>query len=224
MNIQTIQTPHLGSGIYTVTDIARILQLPTSKVRYCLKETWDNKLGRTTHHRAFSSPFGKARAVDFNVLIEFYIYFQLRQKGLSAQSILKAHKIMSEELNTLYPFASHSLLTDGRKILYYVEDTTVNADGTAQTNFTQIVESFCKKIDFNGNTIAQRLWPRGKESSIVVDPHHQFGLPVIDGTNINAQTISEMFESGEKAEMLSYLFDLTNQQVRDAVEFYHHAA
>lgn len=220
----TILEPKLGSGVYTVPDISRILQLPLAKVRFCLNEYWDKRVGQKFYGRNYSRQFEKTKAVEFNALIEFYVYFTLRGLGISAQRILKARESMAKELQTPYPFATNKLLAGGGRIWYDKDGLTIDADGTLQTNLTKIIESFCKKIDFNDQLLAQRLWPRGKESSIVVDPHHQFGVPTINGTNIDAQTIFEMHESGEKIQTISIIYEINEKQINDALNFFSQAA
>ncbi len=59
---------------------------------------------------------------------------------------------------------------------------------------------------------------------MVVDPHHQFGQPILHGTNINAEVIFSMYESGEPVESIGILYDLTKKQVNDAIFFYKKSA
>ena len=60
------------------------------------------------------------------------------------------------------------------------------------------MEDFCKKIQFSDDKIAERFYPIGKDRKIVVDPQRQFGQPIVTGTNILAENIFSMYESGEK--------------------------
>lgn len=73
-----------------------------------------------------------------------------------------------------------------------------------------------KQVDYNGYITWGKL---GKEHDIVVDPHHQFGQPVIQGTNINAATIFSMYQSGESVWTIGTLYDITEEQVNDAILF-----
>ncbi|MEJ7676896.1 MAG: DUF433 domain-containing protein [Segetibacter sp.] len=53
----------------------------------------------------------------------------------------------------------------------------------------------------------------------MVDPHHQFGQLVIQRTNINAATIFSMYQSGESTSTIVILYDITEEQVNDAILF-----
>jgi len=208
----------LGNGIYTVPDLALILQLPQHKVRRWLVDFYDQRLAENKGRYSWGE--GRERATNFLTLIEFYVFYMLREQKIGAGKILEAHKHMSKELKTPYPFASYKLLVNKKHILYGIdEDTWVHADRSNQIVIHKIIEDFFKKVDFSDNDLAKRFWPLGKDHSIVVDPHHQFGQPVIHGTNINAATIFSMYESGEPLPTIGILYDLTEEQVNDAIAF-----
>jgi uncharacterized protein (DUF433 family) len=211
----------LGSGIYTLPDISKLLNIPIAKVRRYINDYFDEGFGKLFFNETYSWSRGdKFKAVNFYTLIELYTCFHLKDLGISTKNILKSRKAISLDLNTPYPFANANLLSDGNKIWYEFEGSIVNADGSRQTAFVEIIKTFANKVEFNSSNIAERFWPAGKKSSIVVDPHHQFGQPVIDGTNIASQTIFSMYESGEPIEAIGILYDLTIKQVRDAINFY----
>jgi uncharacterized protein (DUF433 family) len=216
--------PTLGIGLYSVPDVARILGLELPFVRRWLKEYWENQFKAK---KKFQSTWGSGRekTVHFYTLIEFYVFYQLRKQGLSAQNIAKSHEIIAEELNVQFPFASSTILTDGKKILYKIEDDLiVNADKSRQLNFSAIIKDFCHQMDFGKDSLAIRYWPLGKEKNIVVDPHHQLGQPIIRNTNILAETLYRMYTAGEKINFISSLYDVSESDVKDSIEFFKKAA
>ena len=215
----------LGSGIYTIPDISRLLKMDRRKVTRYISDYLDDNIGKKLFSDTFSWSVNKRnKAVNFYVLIELFTFFKLQELGVTAKTILKARKSISKDLDIDYPFASSRLLTDGKKIWYRFQDDIINADGTSQTNFVQIIEAFSSKVDFVKNSLAERFWPFGKKNSIVVDPHHQFGQPVVKGTNINAEVLYSMYRSGEPTSALAVLYDLTEKEVNDAINFYRTAA
>ncbi len=211
----------LGAGIYTIPDISKLLGLPQFKVRRYLSEYWDERLGKKLFNESYSWSTGNnVKAVNFYTLIELYTCFHLQELGVSTRQILKSRIAIAKDLQMPYPFASAKLLSDGKKIWYEFKDSIVNADGSKQTDFVEFIRQFANKIEFNSSKIAERFWPAGRNSDVVVDPHHQFGQPVLNGTNINAEVIFSMYESGEPIDALGILYDLTRKQVNDAISFY----
>lgn len=219
--------PTLGFGIYTVPDVAQILRLPYGKVNRWIKSYWDNKFGQEFNER-YSWTDGKSIAVSFHTLIEVCTFYQLTDAGVRSKEIINAHDILSKEFDTHFPFAQsvvlENLSTDGKKIFFNTESKNiVNVDMTNQLNLG-FINNFFKKIDFNDTKLAQRLWPIGKEKSVVVDPEHQFGLPVIDGTNIQVETIFNLFKANESKSFIASIYELSEEQVDHAIQYCEAAA
>ena len=216
--------PALGIGLYSVPDVARILNLELPFVRRWLREYWENKFkARKKIYSTWGT--GRDKTVHFYTLIEFYVFYQLRKQKLSAQSIAKSHQVIAEELDTQFPFATSTILTDGKKILYKIgDDIIVNADKSKQLNFAAIIKEFCQQIDFGKDHLALRYWPLGKEKNIIVDPHHQLGQPIIKNTNILAETLYRMYVAGERISFIASLYDVLESDVKDSIDFFKKAA
>ncbi|MEP7373370.1 MAG: DUF433 domain-containing protein [Chitinophagaceae bacterium] len=215
----------LGTGIYTIPDISKLLGLPQAKVRHYLNEYWDERLGKKLFNETYSWSTGNnIKAVNFYTLIELYTCFHLQELGVSTRQILKSRTAIAKDLQMPYPFASAKLLSDGKKIWFEFKDSIVKADGSKQTDFVEFIRKFANKIEFSSSKVAEKFWPAGRQSDVVVNPHHQFGQPVLNGTNINAEVIFSMYESGEPVESLGILYDLTPKQVNDAISFYKKSA
>ena len=207
----------LGEGVFLVTDVAKILELPLPNVRHWLIEFWNKKFG--TEHGKYSFGDDKNRAVNFLTLIEFIAFAQLRQHGVSAQQIQKFHRALSKELNTKYPFAETKLLTDKKNLWYERYNEIVRLDGKKQLTIKKFVAPYLKKIEYDKNMVAQRYFPLGKSKSVVIDPNHQFGQPTIVGTNIKVKTIYLLYEGDESIENICDLYDLNHKQVDDAIKY-----
>jgi uncharacterized protein (DUF433 family) len=223
--LSKILKKELGLGIYTIPDIGLLLGYPLYKVRRYLKKYWDEGIGKELFGDNYSwSVQNNRKAVNFYVLIELYTFFQLQEFGVNTKRVVKVRREIAKQINSPYPFANSKLLTDGKNIWYYFQKNLITADKTAQVNFSEIIESFAKKIEFSDDFLAMKYWPKGKNSSIVVDPHHQFGQPIINGSNIVTDTIFSMYTSGEKIENLSTLYDISKKEVTDAIRFHKQAA
>jgi uncharacterized protein (DUF433 family) len=217
-------SPKLGSGIYSVPDIAFLLRLPKSKVRRWLSDYWDSQLGQKYQNK-YSWGSGRERATNFHTLIEFYVFFQLRELGVGPKAIFTAHEQIAKQLHTPFPFASAKLLTDGKKILYEIRDgVTINADKSKQIALAEIIRNFCKKIEFSENQLAERYFPLGKEKNIVVDPHHQFGQPTIAQTNVLAESINDLHDAGESISFIARLYELPESDIEAAIDLFNYKA
>ena len=220
-NTHNNNIPIIGGGIFLAKDVSKILNLPYSKVRHWLFELWDKRFADNWNY-SFGEDGNKA--IDFHTLIEFYIFYQLRERGVSSQQIQKVHKELSKDFGTKYPFAHAKFSTDGKEVWYEKLGALVKANGKKQIDIKPIIQPFLKKIEFGANNVAERYFPLSKTKSIVIDPKHQFGQPTIFGTNIKTQSIFSLYKGGESKTTISDLYNISLKKVSDAIEFHKTAA
>jgi uncharacterized protein (DUF433 family) len=216
----------LGNGIYTITEIAHILGIPAQKVRRWISKYWDGELGRV-YEQNYSWTIGDNKAVGFHTLVEFFVMVQFAESGANIRQILTAHQILAKKHLTIFPFAIKDVLdnisTDRKKIFLRQGEDVITLDGTKQLNL-EFIKMFFKKLDFDKDMLATRLWPLGKSKEIVCDPHHRFGQPVIKGTNIQAEAIYRMYLAKEPVKSIAELYDISSLKIKHAIEFYKPAA
>ena len=217
----TNNKPALGGGIFLPKDVSKILDLPYHKVRRWIFEFWDKRFGKE-----WAYSFGDIgnKAIDFHTLIEFYVFYQLRENGLSSQKIQKTHHELSKIFKTKYPFAHAKISTDGKNIWFEKFENLVNTDGKNQISLKLILAPFLKKIEYGANNIAEKYYPLNNSKNIVVDPKRQFGQPIVTGTNVKAAVIYSLFEGGENSKDIGHLYSLTEKQVNDAILYYQKTA
>ncbi len=208
--------PALGEGIFTVRDVADILNLPPAKVRHWLNTYWDGRFG------SYSWKTDNSKAVNFSTLIEFYVTLQLHEQGIPNREIFKAHKSLSKHFKTPFPFAQQDILDalhcDGKKLFIETNDGIISADGTRQLNL-DIIRAFIRNIEFGADKMPAKLYPRGKENAVVVDPTRQFGHPVLNDTNVYPETVYNMYLAEEPLAFIAYSYQLTEKEVNDAIEY-----
>ncbi|WP_113922708.1 DUF433 domain-containing protein [Cognataquiflexum aquatile] len=212
----------VGDGIYTVPDMAKILRLPYSKVNRWLNKYWDDRLGKEFQGQ-YSWRVESTRAVGFHTLVEFYVMVQFAEAGVKPNAVLRAHIELGKNFNTIYPFAKREIIenikTDGKKIFFEYDGQSITLDGSKQLNL-DFIKLFFKKLEFDDELLASKLWPVGKEKPIVCDPHHKFGQPTIVGTNIQTEVLYRLFKSNEPVDFIAGLYDLTEEEVQEAINFH----
>lgn len=224
MTIDTSKSS-LTEGAYTLPDAARLLNLPLARLR-----TWvsgslavvSNASGRRypAGHLA-SRGAGHDRTFCFLTLIELFSIAQLRARGVAMGTLREARAELAQRYQTPHPFALEGLLTDGRRLLKELGDASLLELGTGgQTSFESVLAPFCQRLDFDANTrLATRFFPNGRDSSVVVDPHHSFGQPIIDGTNITTEAIASLIRGSEQIEDVAADFRIAPAKVQEAWGF-----
>jgi len=137
------------------------------------------------------------------------------------QKLRRFRNELAERFETDFPFALKGLLSSRRELLKEMGDCALLQLGTGgQTAFEKVLQPFCEKIEFDSaSKLAAKLFPAGRESSIVVDPRHAFGQPVILGTNVTTEAIASQLRAGETECDLASEFDLTEQQIKEVRNF-----
>ena len=213
-------TATIGQGIFTAADAARILKMPYPKANYWFKYYAKQKLSVATEF-IYHFPVRDIIAVNFLTLIEMYVFYILKENGIKTSKIVKAHTIMSNFSRTPYPFAKEDIYINSNKksLLFGREDQLITADEHLQTVMIQGLKLFIDKVQFNDEGIANKFYPLGKDKTIVVNPEHQFGQPIIEGTNILTETIYNLSVGGDSHGFIANLCDISLKNVEDAIEF-----
>jgi uncharacterized protein (DUF433 family) len=223
-----IQTrPLLGNGIYTVPDMSTILGIPYDKIRRWINSFWNDRFG-SKYGQTYSWNVDLTKAVNFYTLVEIYTFYQLSQSGVSTHELLSAHEILSNDFNTPYPFASKKVLnqiqTDGRKVLLDRDEEGIYTVDRFKQYTIGFIREFYKNLDFETDKLALRLWPLGKDKSIVCDPEYQFGQPIIAKRNLLAEVIAEMVLAGDSIKFVAKTYNLNTNQIHDAIAYVQRAA
>lgn len=217
----------IGEGIFTIPEAAQILNLSSAKVRRWVNKYWEyDFLNNEDDYSSYTWGESRDKGFNFYTLIEIITVYTFREIGVSFHKIKLDHELLSDILETIYPFSTSQLMTDGISIFYkYDEAALLNLDRSMQTSFKRIIEPYCKKIDFDEkNYLAERYWPLGKDHHIVVDPHHRFGQPTIAGTNITVDSLLTLMRAGEEKKDIADLYEIPVEQVEDVLFFQHHLA
>lgn len=147
---------------------------------------------------------------------------QFAEAGVKTRKVLEAHKELSHLYSTPFPFALKEVLdginTDGRRIYFTSNGNTVTLDGTRQLNL-DFIKVFFRNLEFDANDLASKLWPLGKNKSVLIDPERRFGHPVLNNKNVFPETIYSHFKAGDPVDYISYVYKLTEKEVQDAIEY-----
>jgi len=215
----SFETLQLGTGIYTVSDLAEILKIEKSRARYWFNEYVRNILPTITNH-VYNFNQTQGLFVNFKSLLQLYVFEELKKKGIKKKDILNAYRTLSKMYSTPYPFATNKVLTAGKDILLELDhNSLINANQSMQYNLVEVLIPYLDKIEFDISGNAIKFFPFGADNCVVVDPEVQFGSPTINGTRIDIKTIFEMFEAGDSKKFIAKIYNLSLKQVNDAIEF-----
>jgi uncharacterized protein (DUF433 family) len=215
----------LNTGLYTVPEASRLTRISTGKIRRWIKG-YDFRSGESVRHseavwQGEIKPIDKKISLSFRDLLELRFVDAFIRAGVSWHTMRRAHARAREELNTTHPFCSNRIFTDGRGILLRQGEEDSNQTlidlATNQVEFSRLVEPFRKELEFSGSDII--WWPLGRERQIVLDPRRNFGQPSAARSGVPTRVLARSVKTNRSVEVVSHWFEVSEGEVRDAVEF-----
>lgn len=213
----------LERPLYDVGEAARLLNLSTSTV-----QRWLDGYERAG---VFYPPVIRPEptnhdAVTWGEFVELgYLREYRRTARVPLQQLRPFVVRLREELDIPYPLAHEGVyLAERRQLVVQVQQATEVAaalymvtdsskrDG--QLVLAEPVETFLRRVEFDHGA-ARRWRPGGASSPVVLDPEQSFGIPTIRG--IRTEVLAEAFAEGERIETMAADFDLTPQEIEEAV-------
>ena len=230
LSTHAIDDPSLTTPLYTVTEAARYLAVPRSRLG-----TWvDGYVRGRPGHEVHGSPVITALPRDrpgyprlpFVGLAEGYVLNAFRQAGVPLQRIRPSLKWLSEHVGP-HALASRDLYTDGAEVLWDFAQQAAKPDVDAvkrlivprsgQYVFRPIVERYLRQISFGDDRYASLIrLPQYEHSEVVVDPRRGFGHPIFARSGVRVQDVLGPIRAGEQLEVVAKDYGVPVGHLRDA--------
>lgn len=208
----------LGTGIYTVSDVARLSNTPPRLVR-----AWFVDAPSRSPIYAVERVGGEP-TFTFYDLITMLLVRSFRQSRISLQAVRRYAETAAEILSTDRPFARRKFYTDGRTILMSIGDGRDAETGELidlarkQGVFRRIVAPFLTDIEYDVEDFAARWWPAGRRSRVVVDPQRSFGEPIV-ASGVPTRVLFGPVSAGDSARNVADWYGIERAEVLAAVRF-----
>ena len=211
----------LGRGVYSFSDAAKLTGLRTQRVREWFVGRGSESARAPVLHSDFE-PIGTVHAISFLDLMDIFVVGHLREHGVSMPTLRKVHCKLSQDFSTPHPFARKEMLTDGQAVFVRGSDSTGEEEIyealTRQKVFPTIILPFLKTIDYDQLSSLATCW--NIDVGVVIDPRKCFGRPVVKRLFIPTYIIAAEFKAnGSNAEKVAGWYNLTSDEVMDAVRF-----
>lgn len=211
----------LDRAIYSYSDVDRLVG-----VRAGTSRRWLEGYSRAGK---FYDPVLREEPTDSDVvtwgeMVEARLLAEFRSRQVSVQRLRPAVEQLRQEFGR-YPLAQAQPFLDveGRELVRVVQER-VGLDRAlrlvvvrnGQSMMTEAAERFQESVDYDDGVVS-RIRPSAKTRLVVMDPTRTFGQPAV--RNVRSETLAEGYRAGTSREELADLYDLTSQQVDDAIRF-----
>jgi uncharacterized protein (DUF433 family) len=163
-------------------------------------------------------------AVTWGEMVEARLLAEFRSRSVPVQRMRPAIVALRKEFGR-YPLAQSRPFLDveGRELVRVVQDQ-VGLDRELQLVvvrndqlvLAETAERFRSAVEYRDGAVV-RLKPEARTPAVVMDPSHAFGQPAI--RNVRTEVLAEDYRAGTSREDLADLYDLTVDQVDDAIRF-----
>lgn len=211
----------LGNGVYGYHEAARLTGLKRERVREWFRIRDDQKKHRPIFLSDYESVEGD-RAISFFDLIDVFVAGQLREHGVSLQTLRCVYSRLQVELKAKHPFCRSELLSDGKIIFMRGMDGKGQEELrevlTRQKVFPSIILPFLKKIDYGQVSKLAERWHIAR--MVVIDPRICFGKPIVEEYSIPTASLADAYQANDRdAERVADWFNVNTDHVLAAVEF-----
>jgi uncharacterized protein (DUF433 family) len=217
----------LNTGIYTVSDAARLSRVSTGRIRRWMRG-YKFRTKKKEHHspalwHGQLEPIDRSVALGFLDLIEIRFVDAFLKAGVSWTMLRKAHERGVVLFKTSHPFCTHKFKTDGREIFAELHKETGESSLIEivhnQHVFVQIVSSFLKELEFSGSYVLLRWRPTTSRRLVVLDPTRNFGRPIVMKQGVPTEVLARAAKACGSIGEVSRWYEVPEMEIEDAVEF-----
>ncbi|MFJ9387636.1 DUF433 domain-containing protein [Nocardioides sp. NPDC101246] len=211
----------LDRAIYSYADVDRLVGLHSGTARRWLEGY--ERGGRFYDPVLREEPQG-TDLVTWGEMVEARLLAEFRSRDVPVQRLRPAVVLLRKEFGR-YPLA-HSrpfLDVEGRELVRVVQErvglerplqlVVVRND---QLVLADPAERFHAAVEY-ADEVAVTLRPDARTPAVVMDPHRSFGRPAI--RSVRTESLAEDYRAGTDRNQLADLYDLTPEQVDEAIRF-----
>jgi uncharacterized protein (DUF433 family) len=211
--------PTIGKGIYGFREAAAFTGLKLSRVREWFRQDENRK-------RPFLAGdyerVGDNRAISFLDLIDVFVAGQLRDHGVTLQTLRKVYTRMSVDLGTPHPFSRAELLSNGKSVFTRNIDDAGKEELievlTRQRVFPEILKPFLQKVDYDQVTSLAVRWRIA--DGVIIDPEISFGRPCLQIKPIATAVLYAAYRANrDDRDAVARFFKISPTAVDAAVKF-----
>lgn len=213
----------LGRGVYSYREAATLTGLKHGRVREWFSPSSERQAGAV-----FRSDFAGETSqplISFLDLVDVFVAGQLRDRGLSLQTLRKMFLKLQSVLGDSHPFGRRELMFGNGELFYKGIDGSGKEEIvevlTGQKTFVKIIRPFLKTLSFDTNSQRATTWHIAKD--VVVNPEICFGQPVIEAKGMPTNIVATAVKANQNnMDAVASWYGLTIKQVKSACRFEDH--
>ena len=211
---------------YTVAEAAHYLSIPETTVRAWINGTsyTDADGRRRKFKRVIEIPDPKKSLLSFFNLAEAHVLRALRTNHrIRLQDIRRALDYVRKTLGWKRPLIHEGFQTDGLSLFVEQLGQVVDASAAGQRVMPEVLTAHLERLEWQDD-LAARLHPFTRLSdqgpspkTILIDPQHSFGRPVIASLGVTTSVIAERYKAGDSIAKLVREYGGPQTDIEEAI-------
>lgn len=209
---------------YTLAEAARYLKVAPATLRsWVVGRAYHTEKG-PTHSRPLINPASNPPPVlSFWNLIEAHVLRSLRtDHGVRMDALRRAIRFAQQTLNIERLLLSPELRTDAGKLLLARYGELIELSASGQVAMRRMFNEHLARVEWDDWQFPVKLYPATAETlssarPVAIDAQVAFGRPVIAKRGVTTSTIASRIDAGESLEDLAADYDLSVDEVEEAV-------
>ncbi len=160
--------------------------------------------------------------LSFAELITIAFIVAFRCHGVALDDVHRMHDDLRSALTDEYPFTLLAFKTRAPLVLDHQGTDNLSGLGVVVRHghygWAEPILAEFEQFDYD-HDLALRWYPRGRDSSIVVDARIAFGGPTINGAGILTYILKQRYVAGETLEETADDFGISISQLEEALRF-----
>lgn len=210
---------------YGPAEAARYLRLPAATLRtWVIGRDYPKGDSHAKFHPLIKPASSQPLQLSFYNLIEAHVLRALRtDHGVALAELRKAISYAEKKLQLHRLLLSPDLRTHAGQVFLdrYVE--LINLSASGQLAMRKMFEAHLQQVEWDEWKFPVRLYPyidstaRSAERPIAIDPLVAFGRPIVRRAGISTAAIADRLDAGETVEALADDYDLSRDEIEQAV-------
>lgn len=210
---------------YTLAEAARYLKVAPATLRTWIVGRDYPKGDGTVHSKPLIRPAKNLPpTLSFWNLIEAHVLRSLRtDHGVKMDALRNAIHYAQRYLKIERLLLSPELCTSAGKVLLERYGELIELSASGQVAMRHVFQAHLARVEWDEWKFPVRLYPitatemPTAAKPIAIDPQIAFGRPILAATGIKTSTIVERIDAGESTKDLAEDYDLTPEQIEEAV-------
>ncbi len=206
----------LTEGVYTLSEVARLLQVSPSVVaRWAKGYVYAAGDEERSSGPVLAEGSAEGGLLNFHDLVELFFVREFRKARVPLPKIRGAANVLRKRWGTRYPFALRRIAELNKDLV----DEKALEVVLGQQRVFEFAKRFMRFFDFDEEGLATAYYPLGKNKLVVLDPSRSFGAPIEIRSGVRTEVLYRQYLVEEDVRAVADWYEVALDGVTQAVEF-----